>query len=42
MDDSLPSIFIVGKPLSEHHIQDMALECELYTDPEKLIHALKV
>ena len=37
-----PSIFIVGKPSSERHIRELAPECDLYADPEKLIHELKV
>ncbi len=39
--DSSPTIFIIGKPSSEHHIRDLAPEGDLFTDPEDLIHALK-
>jgi DNA-binding NarL/FixJ family response regulator len=39
--DSPPAILIIGKPSSEHHIRDMAPDCDLFTDPEDLIHALK-
>ena len=40
--DAPPSLFIIGKPSSEHHIRELVPECDLYDDPEKLIHALKV
>jgi len=40
--DSLPDIFIIGKPSSEHHVRDLAPDCDLYTDPEKLINALNL
>jgi len=40
--DTPPSIFVVGKPSSEQHIRELAPECELYADPEKLIQALRV
>ena len=41
-DDSPPSIFIIGKPSSEHHVRDLALDCDLYTDPEELVNALNL
>jgi DNA-binding NarL/FixJ family response regulator len=39
--DCPPAVFIIGKPSSEHHIRDLAPDCDLFTDPEALIHALK-
>ncbi len=39
--DFPPAIFIIGKLSSEHHIRDLAPDCDLFTDPEDLIHALK-
>jgi DNA-binding NarL/FixJ family response regulator len=38
--DFPPAIFIIGKPSSERHILDLAPECDLFTDPEKLIEAI--
>lgn len=38
--DFPPAIFIIGKPSSEHHIRDLAPDCDLFTDPEALIQAL--
>lgn len=40
--DSAPSIFIIGKPSAERQIRELAPECDLYADPEKLLHALTV
>jgi DNA-binding NarL/FixJ family response regulator len=40
-DDPPPSIFIVSKPSFEHHIRDLALDGDLYADPENLVQALK-
>jgi DNA-binding NarL/FixJ family response regulator len=39
--DSPPAIFIIGKPSSEHHIRDLAPDCDLFNDPEDLISALR-
>jgi DNA-binding NarL/FixJ family response regulator len=40
-DDPPPSIFIVGKPSSEPQIRGLVPDCDLYTDPENLVKALK-
>jgi DNA-binding NarL/FixJ family response regulator len=39
--DHPPAIFIIGKPSSEHHIRDVAPDCDLFSDPEDLIHELR-
>ena len=36
-----PTILIIGKPSSEHHIRVLAPDSDLFADPEKLIQALK-
>jgi DNA-binding NarL/FixJ family response regulator len=38
--DCPPAILIIGKPSSEHDIQLLVPDCDLFTDPENLIEAI--